>query len=79
MRVFCVGGIFVTETSMNPENPVLEDFANKAQVAEFFGVTERTVDRWVRLRAIPQPRKVGRQRLWHLPTLRKSLAQGAAA
>ena len=64
---------------MAVESPLLDEFATKTQVAVFFGVTERTIDRWVRLRTIPQPRKVGRQRLWHLPTLRKSLVKEAAA
>jgi predicted DNA-binding transcriptional regulator AlpA len=64
---------------MAADNTLLDEFATKTQVAESFGVTERTIDRWVRLRVIPQPRKVGRQRLWHLPTLRKSLTQWAAA
>lgn len=63
---------------MNADNPLLEDFATKQQVADMFGVSTRTVERWVRLRSIPQPRKVGQQRLFHLPTLRNALAKEAA-
>ena len=54
------------------------EFADKPDMAQVFNVSERTIERWTRLRVIPQPRRVGRQRLWHIPTLLKSLAKEAA-
>jgi excisionase family DNA binding protein len=63
---------------MKQDNRLLKDFVTKQEVAQMFGVTTRTVDRWVRLRQIPAPLKIGRQRLWHLPTVEKLLAEEAA-
>ena len=53
-------------------------FVDKHGLAEEFGVTPRTIERWVNRRVIPQPRKVGRFRLWHLDSLRQQLAKEAA-
>ena len=63
---------------MSDAEALFEQFATKQQVAELFGVTPRTIERWVRLRTIPQPRRVGRQRLFYLPEMRKALAKEAA-
>ena len=63
---------------MAVESPLLDEFATKAQVAEMFGVAPRTIERWVRLRQIPAPSRIGKHRLWHLPTLHKHLARGSA-
>ena len=60
---------------MEQDNRLLQDFVTKAELAKKFGVTTRTVDRWVRLRQIPSPLKIGRQRLWHRPTVNKLLAE----
>lgn len=55
------------------ENDVLDEFAEKSRVAEIFKVSERTIERWVRMRWIPSPVRIGNTSLFHLPTLRKSL------
>lgn len=41
---------------------------NLRQIAEFYGVSRRTVQRWVRSGQLPPPIKIGQQRLW-LPDL----------
>lgn len=63
---------------MKQDNRLLTDFATKQEVAKKFGVTTRTVDRWVRQGQIPAPLKIGRQRLWHQPTVNKLLSEAQA-
>ncbi len=62
----------------NHENTkFLEEFASKKDVADAFNVTSRTIERWVRLRIFPSPIKVGRQSLFHVPTIKKHLKAAA--
>ena len=57
------------------EPPLLRDYAGKDEIAREFGVSERTIERWVRLRLLPRPVKLGRTTLFHLPTVKKHLAR----
>ena len=54
---------------------LLSDYANKTVIARAFGVSTRTIDRWIRLRIIPSPVRLGRTALYHLPTIRKYLSE----
>lgn len=49
------------------------DFATKEDLEEAFEVTPRTIERWTRLRVLPQPQKIGRQRVWSTDSLRDHL------
>ena len=53
---------------------LLSDYVNREQLAEVFGVSVRTIERWVRLRLIPAPLKLGRKSLFHLPAIERALA-----
>jgi hypothetical protein len=53
----------------------LADYATRKTIAAEFDVSERTIDRWVSLRLLPAPLKLGHTSLFHLPTLRKHLAE----
>jgi hypothetical protein len=63
---------------MNDDNPILKDFATTHQLAKALHKSPRTIERWVRLRIIPQPKKVGRERYHHIPSVRKALTKEAA-
>lgn len=52
---------------------LLGDYASKQNLATAFDVSERTIERWVRLRLIPAPVRLGRTSLFHLPTVRQHL------
>ena len=52
---------------------LLAEYANKKEVADEFDVSERTIERWVRLRLLPAPVRLGRTSLFHLPTIRRHL------
>ena len=54
---------------------LLFDCATKAEIAREFGVSERTIERWVRMRLLPRPLKLGRTILFHLPTVQQHLAK----
>lgn len=56
---------------------LLEDYVSKDQIAREFGVSERTIDRWVQTRLLPPPVKLGRLRLFHVPTIKRRLAARA--
>ena len=56
---------------------LLDDYVSKVDLAGEFGVSTRTVERWVRLRVIPSPVKIGRLSLFHVPSLAKYLAAQA--
>jgi hypothetical protein len=56
---------------------LLDDYASKIDLAGEFGVSIRTVERWVRLRVIPSPVRIGRLSLFHVPSLAKYLAEQA--
>jgi predicted DNA-binding transcriptional regulator AlpA len=66
---------------MNSEGSTRDDFLkvflSKQDVAAAFGVSVRTVERWVRLRQLPAPVRLGRVSLFHVPTLREFLASDA--
>lgn len=59
-----------------PGTIIEDEFLTKPQLAALFGVSERTVERWVRLRSLPAPTRVGRQRLWHRDRLITFLTEG---
>ena len=52
---------------------LLDDYVQKDDLARDFDVSPRTIERWVRLRLLPPPIKIGRTRLYHIPSIRKSL------
>ncbi len=54
---------------------LLSDYANTAELAQSFGVSTRTIDRWIRLRIIPPPVRLGRTALHHIPTIKKHLLE----
>ena len=54
------------------------EVVTKADLASAFDGSERTVERWTRLRVIPQPRKVGRQPIWTGRALRSYVGVEAA-
>jgi hypothetical protein len=58
-------------------NDLLTDYVSKADLAQQFGVSVRTVERWVRLRLLPPPVRLGRISLFHVPTLREFLESDA--
>ncbi len=55
------------------DKSLLSGFISKAEMARAFGVSERTVERWVRLRLLPRPLKMGRSSLFHRQTLEEHL------
>ena len=52
----------------------LAEFVRNKDLARDFDVSERTIERWVRLRLLPAPLRLGRTRLHHIPTVKKYLA-----
>jgi hypothetical protein len=59
---------------MDARGSLLDEYATKDLIARTFGVSQRTIERWVRLRILPSPVKLGRTSLYHLPTVRQHLA-----
>lgn len=57
---------------------LLADYIDKAKLASEFDVSPRTIERWVRLRLLPKPLKLGRTRLYHRPSILKHLHSTAA-
>ena len=57
---------------------LLSDYARKGDLAREFGVSERTIERWVRLRLLPRPVRLGRSRLFHIPTVKQHLVDQAS-
>jgi hypothetical protein len=60
-----------------PCSPLLTDYVQKEQLAQEFGVSQRTIERWVRLRLLPSPLRLGRKSFHHLPSIRKHLTDRA--
>ena len=60
--------------SGNQKSELLSEYVRKNELARQFGVSGRTIERWVRLRLIPAPVRLGRTSLYHLPTIQKHLA-----
>ncbi len=56
------------------EPGLLDEFVRKKDLAREFDKSERTIERWVRLRLLPAPLRLGRTSLYHLPTVKKYLA-----
>lgn len=52
---------------------LLADYATTPELAAEFGVSPRTVERWINLRLIPPPVRLGRKVLHHRPTIREHL------
>lgn len=63
----------------NPNSKVcpdlLADYASKQNLAAAFDRSERTIDRWVRMRLLPPPVRLGRTSLFHIPTVQEHLAR----
>lgn len=57
---------------------LLADFASKSDLAQRFEVSERTIERWVRMRVLPQPVRLGRTSLFHLPSVQDHLLRRAS-
>ncbi len=60
-------------TNIDKSSHLLADYVSKADLANEFDVSIRTIERWIRLRLLPQPIRLGRTRRFHVPTLRKHL------
>jgi len=58
-------------------SPLLTDYAETQLLAQQFGVSQRTIERWVRLRLLPAPLRLGRKSFHHLPSIKKHLADRA--
>ena len=58
-----------TSISVEPKRDLLRDYVTKHTLAVEFGVSTRTIERWVRLRLLPAPVRLGRTSLYHLPTI----------
>ena len=71
------------ETTRSPTagdcSQLLGEYAPKKALAKAFGVCERTIERWVRLRLLPAPLRLGRTSLHHLPTVKQHLAEQTEA
>ena len=63
--------------SVAPCSPLLTDYLQKDQLAQQFGVSQRTIERWVRLRLLPAPLRLGRNSFHHLPSIKKHLTDRA--
>ncbi len=59
------------------ETPLLNEFVSKKELATSFGVSSRTIERWVRMRLLPAPVRLGRTSLYHLPTVKQHLEDRA--
>ena len=64
-----------TTTAKTGQTDLLADYATKKTIAAEFDVSERTIDRWVSLRLLPAPVKLGQTNIFHIPTLKKHLAE----
>ena len=52
---------------------LLSDYTRKEDLARDFDVSPRTIERWVRLRLLSAPVKLGRTSLFHIPTVREDI------
>lgn len=55
------------------DGDILTGFVSKERLAEEFGVSPRTIERWIRLRFLPPPVRLGRTTLYHVETVRMHL------
>ena len=58
--------------------PLLQGYASKDQLADEFRVSPRTIERWVRLRLLPAPIRLGRKSLYHLPSIKRHMTDQLA-
>ena len=63
--------------SAAPCSALLTDYVRKEQLAQLFGVSQRTIERWVRLRLLPAPLRLGRKGFFYLPSIKRHLADRA--
>ena len=63
--------------SAAPCSALLTDYVRKEQLAQLFGVSQRTIERWVRLRLLPAPLRLGCNSFHHLPSIKKHLTDRA--
>lgn len=56
-----------------------QDVVTKADLASAFDVSGRTIERWIRLRQLPQPKRVGKNRIWSGAQLRQHVGLETAA
>jgi predicted DNA-binding transcriptional regulator AlpA len=68
----------ITCEPASPLSELLAEYVRTADLAHGFGKSERTIERWVRLRLLPQPIRLGRTRIFHIPSVRQHLAKRAA-
>lgn len=68
-----LGGACQPRHRNSPDLEILAEYVRKFELAREFQVSERTIERWVRLRILPAPLKLGRTSLFHLPSVRKHL------
>ena len=54
---------------------LLAEYLRKDELAEEFGVSTRTIERWVRLRLIPAPVRLGRTSLYNREAVKEHLAK----
>lgn len=67
------------EISQNGAPAPLSGFVTKRELAKLLRVSSRTIERWIRLRELPAPVRLGRQIFFHLPTLERHFEQQAVA
>jgi excisionase family DNA binding protein len=72
----CLDKISEEPTTAKASMP-LADFVTKRELAEILQVSPRTVERWIRLRELPAPVRLGRTSFFHLPSI-EALLQGRA-
>ena len=63
----------VADAEDNDRSRILADYVRKEDLAKEFEVSTRTIERWVRLRLLPAPVRLGKTSLHHLPTVREHL------
>ena len=56
---------------------ILSDYLSKEELAEQFGKSPRTIERWVRLRLIPAPVRMGKSTFFHVPSVKEAMARSA--
>ncbi len=56
---------------------LLAEYARTDELAREFDKSPRTIERWVRLRLIPPPIRLGSVSLHHIPTLKQHLTDRA--
>jgi predicted DNA-binding transcriptional regulator AlpA len=60
------------------EETMTDTLLTKAELAALLRVTMRTIDNYVKSKAIPKPVRVGRRALWHRQAIVSLLTPGTA-